>query len=334
MLTLLATLALASPVPCGERARGEADRPRHYVFFRRDHERIADTAFLTHPRIAGAQLTFTWRQLEPERDRYHFDEVRSHLARLRRHGKQLFIQLQDVSFGEQVLVPEYLRTDTSFHGGVAPKYERLRDGRAAFGGWVARRWDPAVRTRYVRLIEALAREFDGEIEGLVLPETSVGFDDPDRVPAGFTPDAYAAALRATLTDARAAFQRSCVVLYANFMPGETLPDRDRGYLRGLHALAAEIGAGVGGPDILPFRPFQWANSLRLIERRPAGALAAIAVQDGNLADVDRATGRRITVAELYRVATERLRLDYIFWGTEEPYFSSEVLPFLRTLGPR
>jgi hypothetical protein len=37
----------------------------------------------------------------------------------------------------------------------------------------------------------------------------------------------------------------------------------------------------------------------------------------------------ISVAELYQYAVQRLRLDYIFWGTEEPYYSKDVLPFLR-----
>ena len=30
-------------------------------------------------------------------------------------------------------------------------------------------------------------------------------------------------------------------------------------------------------------------------------------------------------------ATEYLKADYIFWCTEEPYFSSEAVPFLKGL---
>lgn len=40
----------------------------------------------------------------------------------------------------------------------------------------------------------------------------------------------------------------------------------------------------------------------------------------------------MTVAELYAFATARLRLDYIFWGTEEPYYSREILPYLAGVG--
>ncbi|MBK9976800.1 MAG: hypothetical protein IPP20_02520 [Gemmatimonadetes bacterium] len=60
----------------------------------------------------------------------------------------------------------------------------------------------------------------------------------------------------------------------------------------------------------------------------------MAVQDGNLAQRNRSTGKRITVAELYAFAVTRLRLNYIFWGTEEPYFTADVLPFLRALPGR
>lgn len=45
-------------------------------------------------------------------------------------------------------------------------------------------------------------------------------------------------------------------------------------------------------------------------------------------------GRRITVADIYAYAVTPLRLGYLFWGTEEPYFTAEVRPFLRTLRQR
>ncbi len=334
MLGFLVALSMTMPASCGTTDHTRGVAPRQYVFYRRDHEHIADTSFLNHPNLTGAQLTFTWRELEPKPGQYAFDTIRERLAFLTPRGKRLFLQLQDVSFSETRVTPDYLATDSAFHGGIARKYELGADGVAHFGGWVARRWDPAVRERFTRLLAALAREFDGQIEGVVLAETAIGFDDPKRVPSGYSPAAYAAGVQELLTAARNAFQRSCVVIYANFMPGESLPEDDRGFLRGVHTHAATIGVGVGGPDILPNRPYQRRHSLALIEQRPAGVIAAMAVQDGNLADRDQRTGKRITVAELYAFAATRLRLDYIFWGTEEPYFTSDVLPFLRALPRR
>lgn len=304
-------------------------RPANYVFFNRDHDRIADSSFLANDNIAGAELTFTWRELEPERDRYDLRGIRDRLAFLQRHGKRLAVQLQDVSFSERVLVPQYLTEDSAFHGGAARKYEGEDEAHARFDGWVARRWDPAVRARFVKLLGTLGRAFDGRVEAVVFPETAIGFNLPSLRPPGFTYDGYVTAVKEITAAGRRAFPRSCVIVYANFMPGEWLPTGDKGYLRAVYAYADSIGAGVGGPDLLPFRRGQLNHSYPLIAARRAGIIAGVAVQDGNLAQLNPTTGARVTAEELHRFAKERLRLDFLFWGTEEPYYSTDVLPFLR-----
>ena len=48
---------------CCAGAGGEG--PHHYVFFNRDRERISDVAFLETKPFEGAQLKYTWRELEP-----------------------------------------------------------------------------------------------------------------------------------------------------------------------------------------------------------------------------------------------------------------------------
>jgi len=84
--------------------------PQHYVFFSRERLRIQERSFLDNPNIAGAQLKYTWRELEPVRDQYNLKLILDDLATLERHGKRLWIQLQDASFSrDSVLVPEYLR---------------------------------------------------------------------------------------------------------------------------------------------------------------------------------------------------------------------------------
>ena len=59
--------------------------------------------------------------------------------------------------------------------------------------------------------------------------------------------------------------------------------------------------------------------------------SCVAVQDRNLADVDKATGKPVTVAQVVAFARDTLRLDYIFWGMQEPYLSRDVLPWLQSL---
>ena len=309
--------------------------PENYIFFARERQRISEPAFLENKNIAGAQLKYTWRELEPERDRYELKSLLDDLAFLERHGKRLFVQLQDVSFSDELPVPDYLRVDPAFAGGVARKYEYEGDdeSKAVFDGWVARRWDPAVRGRFIKLLDVLGKAVDGRIEGVNLPETSIGFGESGKLhPAGFTYESYLESVKATMTAARNALPRSHVIQYANFMPGEWLPWTDHGYLRAVYGHAERVGVGVGGPDLLPHRKGQQNHSYPLIAARGPKIRAGVAVQDGNLADRNSATGEPVTVSELHRFAKDRLRLDYVFWGTEEPYYSQEILPYVRGLG--
>jgi hypothetical protein len=329
---ILLMVSIAAGTTASE--RNSVARPKNFIFFEREHHRISEPAFLENEGVAGAQLKYTWRELEPERDRYEFQPLLDDLAFLERHGKRLFVQLQDVSFSEDILVPDYLRTDPAFGGGVSRKYEYEGDdeSKAQFDGWVARRWDPAVRGRFIRLLEVLGREVDGRIEGLNLPETAIGFGESGKLhPKGFTYERYVEAVKAIMAATRKAFPRSCVIQYANFMPGEWLPWTDYGYLREVYAHAESIRVGVGGPDLLPHRKGQQNHSYPLIAARGPGIAAGVAVQDGNLEDRNPTTGERVTVEELYCFATDRLRLDYIFWGTQEPYYSEKVLPYIRRL---
>lgn len=335
-IVLLSLFVLASVAAQAKPAEHDsANGPKNFIFFERERYRIAEPAFLENGAIVGAQLKYTWRELEPERDRYEFQPLLDDLAFLEKNGKRLFIQVQDVSFSEEVLVPEYLLTDPAFSGGAARKYEYEGDdeSKAQFDGWVARRWDAAVRARFIKLLNELGKAVDGRIEGINLPETSVGFGESGKLhPAGFTYEVYVEGVKATMTAARTAFAHSCVIQYANFMPGEWLPWTDHGYLRAVYAHAESLGVGVGGPDLLPHRKGQQNHSYPLIATRGDGILAGVAVQDGNLEDRNPHSSKRVTVDELYLFAKDPLRLDYVFWGTQEPYYSKEILPYIRGLG--
>ena len=305
----------------------------HYVFFAHERERINEKSFLDTPAFEGAQLKYTWRELEPEKDQYDFSSIRKDLASLTSKGKKLFIQLQEVSFDAKwKLVPDYLQT-AEYHGGVAPQYDNdVDEGHPRVSGWVARRWDPSVQARFHKLLEALGKEFDGKIEGINLPETSVVFGESGKLfPAGYTPEIYRDAIITNMKALKRAFPKSVVIQYANFMPGDSLPDNDKSYLRNVYTAARSLGVGVGGPDLLPFRWYQRNHSYPLIKASAGSIPTGIAVQDGNYADEDRKTHKRASVAELLKFATEELNVDYIFWCTEEPYYSSELIPLLKAV---
>jgi len=64
-------------------------------------------------------------------------------------------------------------------------------------------------------------------------------------------------------------------------------------------------------------------------RQAAGHLpTGIAVQEGNYGQKDLKTGARLTIAELVEFAKVELEVDYIFWCTEEPYYSRDLVTFL------
>jgi hypothetical protein len=304
----------------------------HYVFFGMDRERIREKTFLDTSRLVGAQLKYTWRELEPKPDTYDFQGIHQDLIFLRTRKKRLFLQLQDTSFAPSLLcVPQYLKDDPRYHGGADKQYAINGDDErnAVPEGWVARRWDPAVQERFYKLLSALGKEFDGQIEGINLPETSVDFGESGRLfPKGFTPVVYRDAILANMAVLKRAFPRSVTMQYANFMPGEWLPEQDRQYLRSIYQGALRLKVGVGGPDLLPYKKGQMDHSYPLLRSMQGRIPTGIAVQDGNYGSVPPKTGRPLTIPELLQFATDYLHVDYIFWCTEEPYYSQKLLPFL------
>jgi D-alanyl-D-alanine carboxypeptidase len=309
-----------------------AKRLHHFVFFGMEREKLRETkSFLDTKAFEGAQVSYTWRQLEPRKDEYDFSLIREDLEFLSQHGKKLWIQLQDVSFSERrIPVPKYLIEEPQYHGGANLQYEFKNDdeAQATPAGWAARRWDPAVQERFHKLLFALAKEFDGRIEGINFAESSIVFGLSHR-PDGFTPQKYSDALVTNLKVLKSAFSKSIALQYANFMPGEWRPSEDKGYLRAVYNAAHEMKAGVGGPDLLPYKPGQMGSSYELIREVGGDVKVGIAVQDGNYDHVNPKTGKRVTIAELIAFATEYLKADYIFWCTEEPYYSNELVAFMR-----
>jgi len=308
-------------------AGANAAAVHHYVFFGQDREGITNATFLATKAIAGAQLKYTWRELERGKDGYEFGDIERDLAFLQSKGKKLFIQIQDASFSPQfVPMPRYLVNEPEYNGGADKQYNITDDDEdhATTQGWVARRWDPAVQERFHKLLLALGRQFDGTIEGINLPETAVDFGETGKLfPKGFTLETYRDAVLTNMTVLKRAFPRSVAMQYANFMPG------GQTYLQSVFKRARELKVGVGGPDLLPFRPFQMQNSYPLIRESAGVVPSGIAVQDGNYADRNPKTGQPATIPELIEFATGFLRVRYVFWCTEEPFYSKQVIPLLQ-----
>lgn len=299
----------------------------NFVFFGADRESIANPAFLQTRALAGAQIGYSWKSLEPTKDSYDFSAIQQDLDFLESKGKKLWVQLYDVTFDDsRVNVPRYLQEDPRYHGGADRQYSDS----GAPEGWVARRWDPAVRERFQKLLLALGRSFDGRITGINLSETAVGISTSGpAAPADFTYAGYRDGILENMKALKQAFPKSIAVQYANFMPGEWLPYEDHSFLASVYRYARKIGVGVGGPDLLPYKKGQMDHAYRFIHDARGAMPVAVAVQDGNYDHIDPRTMRQVSVPEIAAFAKDYLKADFVFWCTQEPYFSRDVVPYFK-----
>ncbi len=303
------------------------DSIQHFVYFSRDREAIIDHPFLQHPVFKGAQIMYSWRDFEFEKGKYDFTVLKQDYEYLKKFGKKIFIQLQDVTFNPVYkAIPDYLLTD-AYNGGETLQY----DGAGKPEGWVAKRWNKSVRERFALLLQALGKEFDGKIEGINLQETSIGVTS--KTDTGFSEPGYIQGLKENMLALKKAFPKSTTMIYANFTPGEWLPWNDKGYLRSLYEYGEAIGVGLGGPDLMVTRKGQQNHALKLMHEGQYTVPIGIAVQDGNYfgktgdekPDAEN-TSRQNLVPLLHAFAKDFLRVSYMFWVNQEPYFKEDVLP--------
>ncbi len=301
---------------------------KHFVFFSRDRELIHDSSFYSNPGITGAQITYAWKWLEPEKEIYDFSEIEEDLKFLDSKGKKLFIQIQDVTFNNRrILTPNYMLNDSTYHGGSSPQYWENDEGKLVKGGWVARRWDPVVASQYRKLLIALAKHFDGRIAGINMPETAIDVANANGInPTGFTNSIYIEEIKKNMLVLKTHFKKSVPILYANFLPGNLIEN-----LKKLYDYALEIEHGMGGPDIKVYRKGQMENSYPLIRQIAGKVPTGVAVQYGNYSIKNPQTGKQVTVPEILDFAQNYLMLDYVFWYNEEPYYSEKVLPLLNSI---
>jgi hypothetical protein len=351
-------LLLAAGLPLTASARNTANTPntpntpksqplgpkkaplQHYVFFHNrgdDGAELRNEAALRDPRFSGAQVTYTWRSLEATEGVYDFSAILADLDYMQSLSKKLWIQLQEKSFTARVNVPDYLRQDPRYGGGVlrqsmdsAPERDKSIPLADDEYGWVANLWLPPSNERFQALLRELGRALDGRIAGINLSETAIdiGQELPNghtRFPKGFSPAQYVRALQANMVVLAGAFRQSVPMVYLNYLPDEWLPWQDHGYMRSLFATAEKLGMGVGGPDLVPYKKGPMLQSYPFFHAYPQRLFKGMAVQSGNLRQRNPHTGVAYTVADLLDFANDYLGLDVVFWGIEDPSFQTTVL---------
>jgi hypothetical protein len=328
-VTLVATCA------CGSASAAAPLKwhPGHYVFV--GHGEIGPDHILEQFR--GVEKCYTWSSMEPRLGQYDFSRIRNDLALLKKHGKQLVIQVQYKAFGKgQRYVPAYV-AGPEYGGGVY---------RASSGSFDPVLWNAKVGQRMDALFAALGREFDSEpgVEAVVLPETSPSaslekFPQPGVEP--YTTAVYVEALKQRMTALRLAFPHTVVIQYANF-PQQALPE--------LTAYMKQIGVGLGGPDVYP-GPSPLADPEKGIYRLyaplsgtvPLGAAVqspdySVALwkrtaafnrgQDRNSVAVTAEEEQPIPVREHLKLAQEKLKLNYLFWSANPKAYFENVKKML------
>ncbi len=299
--------------------------PHLFLFLGGDKAALYN-ANLNRPCISGAQIIYSWKQLEPKKNLYDFSKIKNDLRSLDKIDKKLFIQLQDRSFDPNVFnVPDYIREEEIYHGGVAMQYDSPGEGKPVVSGWVARVWDPAVRERFQLLIKKLATEFDGKIYGINLPETAVDFDQQDP-PKDFTPDKYFYAELENISVLREAFHKSTVVQYVNFFPGEW--NNDHFYMSRFFDYARTHHIGLGGPDVVPYKKAQMANSYPFFHQLKGNLLISMAIQEPDYTYINPQTGKPYTFSDFYRFTQYYLGANILFWNVQEPFYSNQLCPKL------
>lgn len=307
---------------------------KHFVYFSKDRASIKNHPLLGVPQFKGAQIMYSWKDLEPGKGQYTFSVIEKDIAYLKQYGKKLFIQLQDATFNPNYnAAPSYLLTN-EYDGGTILQFDE--EGNP--DGWVAKRWNKKVRERFALLLQALGKEFDQKIEGINLQETAI--EVSEKTDPSFSEEEYILGLKENMLALKKAFPSATTMIYANFVPGEWLPWNDKGYLKSLYKYGQEIGVGLGGPDLMVTRKAQLNNALSLMHEGRYSVPVGIAIQDGNYigktgSDLDynesEDTGdnsRQNIVALLHAFANDFLRVNYMFWVNQEPYFTQDVIPCL------
>ncbi|KAL7931396.1 hypothetical protein V8C35DRAFT_310302 [Trichoderma chlorosporum] len=312
----IAAHAFAAPSPASSAPPASSASPtlQHWLYNSQVDD--ASLTLLERPDIVGIQALYSWKSLEPVENNYTFSDLRSDYEKVIAKGKKFWVQLQDRSFNASVdPVPQYLQTSYYDGGSAADCDGTTCDGNFTVTGWVAQQWNLRVRHRYQALLRALAEEFDGQIAGINLPETSISVDENAN---NYTNESYFLGELENAGYAASVFKKSYAVQYVNFWPDGWNNTNNR--FTDSFNFYAKHGVGVGGPDLIPYKLGQEQNSYVYIpmyhDRVP---ITVIAVQEKDLQEINQNTGLPFTKAEFVDFAVNELHVSIIFWTIESPW---------------
>lgn len=289
----------------GERLSIESGRkphPGHYVALNMSDDGAAAIRDVLRPGVEGVQKRYAWRDLEPRKNEYDFSEISADLKTLEIAERQLVVFVFDKSFKDERYTPEYLWQNYTL------PIRSATSGK----GFVAKRWDPYVVSRFTSLLAAIGERFDKHprFEGIAIQESALGIVDSVLDREQYSPLAYRNALVMILGEARQAFPESQVFWYMNYLA------RGQPLLRSVLAAVEPYEIVVGGPDVLPdSAPLQ--KHVYPLMKEHQRLMLFISAQNNSFrhrhSRLDAAT-RYWTPQEIFEFARDELGAQYLFWN--------------------
>jgi hypothetical protein len=290
--------------PTAVQTRTKKYNPGHYIELlryqtsnRQKDNYLTDTM---RPGVKGVLVRYYWRDLEKSPGVYDFSAIQHDLNLLSGQGMHLIVAPEDKTFtGSQLLQP-------------MPDYMAKYTVRNNMGGMTAERWKPYVIDRWVKLMEAMGKRFDGNpyFEGIATHETALSIDNNVLTQRGYTPEIYRDGLIDLLKRTANAFPTSRIFWYMNFFPMR------QDYIAQIASAVAPYGVAMGGPDVLPDEPSISSLAYPFYDQFEGTMPLFCAVMLDSYKHVHR-TGsyptKYWTMPELFRFARDELHLNYMFW---------------------
>jgi hypothetical protein len=272
---------------------------------------------LKNDKISGIQVLYSWKELEPQKNKYDFKRIQEDLEFAKSLNKKLWIQIQDRFFDKNnKFVPDYILEDKEYEGGLAPQVSTYKN-KTVVEGWTAKQWNVNVQNRHHKLLHALAEKFDGQVYGINLPETAIDINIKKEKRRGFSCDKYFEATLGNINFTRSLFKKSYVVQNINFWPCEW--ENDHKYMSRFFENAIKNKIGLGGPDIVPYRKQQMKNTYPFFNKyKNKLPMIAFAVQEPTREYINPQTNKKFTNEEFEKFGIEYLGANIIFWSVEDP----------------
>lgn len=323
-----ASLSVSKTMSSSNFPTGKKYHPGHYISVTPDAQSKADIldaigSPIHHKGVMGIQKRYNWISLETSLGIYDFTEIKSDLDLLAQQGKSLVVFIVDKSFKDSNPLPLYLRKNYSI-----PLSKTSKSG----SGFISKRWDPYVISRFKALFEQLGKAFDHHpaFEGIAIQESALGLDKTTLEINSYTPEKYRDALIQILTNAAQSFPSSQVFWYMNYLT------ENNSYISEVAMAVAKVGVSMGGPDVLPENKSLNRIAYPYYNQFKDKMILFGSMQNDSFAELRSGrTNEYWPMAEMFQFARDTLHVKYIFWNRKRfvgaargSYTWSDALPVI------